>query len=214
MVALGLASGEKLWEFAASVGGASISAGPAFVGNLVLFGASDGTIWALDLSGKPAWEFLAKGAITIDPAIAEGRIYFGTADRHFYCLRGATGKKIWSRRLQGAPLHPALVLDRGLAVAASNSVLYFLSRRGGSILSWEVVPSRVIYELSAAGRLILLSAASPEILLLDLPTGKRIGQYEASSPLAAGALWVSPFVVLIVEDEESGGQRMVMLRSR
>ncbi len=173
-----------------------------------------GLLQAFDVEGKPIWEFKAGGAIEADPAQAGGRVYFGDSERKFYCLDAATGKVRWQRRLQGAALHPALIRGGTVAVPASNSVVYFFSRRGGSILSWEAIPSRVIYELAAAGSLALVSSAAPAVTALDLRTGRRVGQYEAFGPLVAGAVWSPPYVVLFVEDEESGRQRIIFLRSR
>ncbi len=206
------ASREQVWEYPVAASAAAVTAGPVFVGDMVIFGAADGRLRALDHTGKLVWEFAAKGAIAVDPAVADGRLYFGTGNRFFYCLNAATGKKIWARRLQGAPLHPALIHGRRLALAASNSVIYFISRRGGSILSWEAVPSRVVHDLAAAGPMILVSSGGPSLVALDFSTGKRLGGHLASGPLAAGALWASPFVVLIAGDEESGCQRLAFLR--
>jgi len=203
------ANGAQAWEYRAA---SAITAGPVFSDDLVIFGAADGRLLALDHTGKPVWEFAAKGAIAADPTVADGRLYFGTENRFFYCLNAATGKKIWSRRLQGAPLHPALIHGRRLVVPASNSVVYFLSGRGGSILSWESVPSRIVHEIAVAGPLILVSSAEPFLVAYDFAAGKRVGQHLASGPLAAGAIWVSPFIVLVVGDEESGRQRLIFLR--
>ncbi len=212
ILALDMATGETLaWEYPATQ---AITAGPAFGRDRVLFGTEDGRLLALDKGGRRAWEFAAKGKITVDPAVSRGRVYFGTEDRFFYCLDEATGKKKWSRRLQGAPLHPALAARPAAVVAASNSIIYFLSSRGGSILSWEAVPSRLVYELAFAGGLALVSSAAPAVVALDLKAMKRVGQYEASRPLVAGAVWSPPFVVLFEEDVESGLQRIVFLRSR
>ena len=208
------AGGEQLWEFTATAPAVAVSAGPVFVGDMVIFGAADGRLIALDQAGKLVWEFAAKGAIAADPTVADGRLYFGTENRFFYCMNAATGKKIWSRRLQGAPLHAALVRGRQLVVPALNSVVYFLSRRGGSILTWEAVPSRIVHELAAAGAMILVSSGGPSLAALNFSTGKRVGQHLASGPFAAGALWVSPFIVLVVGDEESGRQSLVFLRSQ
>ena len=212
VVALDLsASGAQAWEYRAA---AAITAGPVFSGDLVVFGAADGRLLALDQAGKLVWEFAAKGAIATDPVEADGRVYFGTESRFFYCLNAATGKKIWSRRLQGAPLHQAIVHGRRLAVPASNSVVYFLSRRGGSILSWEAVPSRIVHEISEAGPLILVSSAAPNLIAYDFTTGKRVGEHLASGPLAAGALWASPVIIIVVSDQESGRWRLVFLKPR
>jgi outer membrane protein assembly factor BamB len=215
VIALALsAGGEKLWEVAAAASDAAVTAGPVFFGDLVIFGAADGKLVALDHTGKLVWKFAAKGAITVDPAVANGRIYFGTENRFFYCLNAATGKKSWSRRIQGAPLRPALVYGRRLVVPASNSVIYFISRRGGSILSWEAVPSRIVHEPALAGPLVLISSQGPRFVSYDIGTGKRIGEHPTQGPLAAGALWVSPFIVLVTEGEDSGRQRLVFLRSQ
>jgi outer membrane protein assembly factor BamB len=129
-------------------------------------------------------------------------------------LRAGDGRKIWSRRLQGAPFHPAIVFGRRIAVVASNSVVYFLSVRSGSILAWENVPSRIVYEPARAGASLLVSPAADRLLVFDLRTGEPIGQHLFSGTLAAGAVWSSPFVVLVVEDAGSGRQRLVFLRSR
>jgi outer membrane protein assembly factor BamB len=215
VIALDLpAGGERLWEYRAANPAAAITAGPVFIGDMVIFGSADGHLLALGQAGKLVWEFAAKGAIAVDPAAGNGKIYFGTEDRFFYCLNAATGKRIWSRRLQGAPLHPAFIHGRRLAMAASNSVVYFLSAKGGSILSWEAVPSRIVHAPAAAGTLILVSSGGSSLAALDLLTGKRLGEYLASGPLAAGALWVPPFIVLVVEDTDSGRQRLVFLRSQ
>jgi len=203
--------GAQLWEHPAA---AAITAGPVFSSERVIFGAADGRLLALNPKGKPAWEFAATGAITADPTVADGRLYFGTENRFFYCLNAATGKKSWARRLQGAPLHPALIHGGRLAVPASNSVVYFLSGRGGSILSWEAVSSRIVHVLAAAGPLILVSSGGPSFGAFDFSTGKRLGEHLASGPLAAGALWVPPFIVLVGEDTDSGRQRFTFLRPK
>lgn len=188
-------------------GSPEVPGGPVFV-------RDGGLLRAVDGQGQPVWEFRAEGAIQADPAVAGGRVYFGAADRTLYCLDAETGKRKWRRRLQGALLHPPVVQGRSVAVAASNSVVYFLSRKGGSVLSWEAVPSRVIHELTSAGPLVLVTSASRTVLAFDLATGRRAGQYEASGIPVAGALWVPPFVVLFEGSAGPGGQRIVFLRSR
>jgi len=211
IVVLDISGGEaQVWE---SRSAAALTAGPAFAGDLVIFGSKDGDIVALGPEGKRAWTFAARGAVDTCPGVADGRLFFGTKERFFYCLDAATGKKIWSRRLQGAPLHAPLIQGRQIIVAASNSVIYILSRRGGSILSWEAVPSRIVYEPALAGPLILVSSAAGVLSAIDLRTGRRIGQHIASDPSVAGALWVPPFMTSFEEDAEHGWIKLVLYRS-
>jgi outer membrane protein assembly factor BamB len=207
------------WEYRPAGPAAEVTCGPVPVwsdGGLksVLFGRSDGLFMAIGAKGHSVWEFRAESAIQAEPTLHRGHVYFGDSKRMFYCLDAATGKRIWSRRLQGAALYPAVISDGIVAVAASNSVVYRLSAKGGSILSWEAIPSRIVYEPASAGSLTLLTWAGPTVVALDLPSGKRAGQYDVSGVLAAGAVWSPPHVVLFVEDPESGRQRIVFLRSR
>jgi len=214
-------AGSVLWRRPgpAEEGGSALRSAPA-AGSVqarpetLLLRVEGNRLRAFDAGGGMAWEFAAAGTIASGPEISPGRIYFGTEDRWFYCLEAASGRVKWRRRLQGAPLHPAVIGNGAIAVPASNSVVYFLSARGGSILAWEAVPSRVLYPLAAGDPVVLVSSASPEVAAFEIKTGKRVGQYRASGSLAAGAIWSPPYVVLFVEDTETGRQRIVFLRSR
>jgi outer membrane protein assembly factor BamB len=187
IMALDLSSGGAgLWEHRT---GAAVTAGPVFDGAKVIFGCADGRLHALDLSGRPVWTFAARGRISADPSADGRRVFFGTDERQFFALDAATGRKRWSRRLQGAPLHAPIIHGRRVAVPAS----------------------RIIHEPCRSGPLVLVSSAAPDLLAFDLATGKNAGRYAASGPLVAGALWLSPEVVLVEEDGDSGRQRLVFL---
>lgn len=69
--------------------------------------ASDGTtiyqpifdqrrIVAVDCAtGEVRWSFETGGWVHGNPTVHEGRVYFGSQDRFFYCLDAKTGKEIW-----------------------------------------------------------------------------------------------------------------------
>lgn len=177
----------------------------------LLIGYSDGRLLAVDGQGALLWEFRAAGAITTDPVVFGGRVYFGTEARTFYCLGARKGHKKWSRRLQGAPVHPALVSDRRVVVAASNSVVYVLARSGGSIVAWEPIASRLLHEPCAAGPFVLVSSAAPGLKALDIRTGAEVEELPTAGTLVAGAVWSAPCLVLVEEDPDSGAQALVFL---
>lgn len=204
------AGGAVAWDYQTA---SAITAGPIFGRGQVLFGTAGGRLVAFDMSGRRAWEFAADGGIEVDPAVHERGVFFGTVSRFFYRLDAMTGTKKWSRRLQGASLYPPAASGNRVAFTASNSVVYVLSAKGGSVLWWEAVPSRIVFEPAAARGVLLVASASPEMVALDLPAGKRAGRHRAASPLAAGALWIPPFVVLLEENADSGLQRLSFLRA-
>ncbi len=209
IVAIDLQDGRPAWEHRA---GSAVLSGPVFSGGLVLFGTEDGRLLALDgSSGRPLWTFAARGAIRADPAAADGGVFFGTAEGYFYGLAAATGKKRWAFRLAGGPVSAPVASGRRLLVAASDSVLYCLSACSGEILWWQGVPSRAVHAPSVAGGLVLVSAFSPDVSAYDLRNGFPSGTCRAGGDLQSGALWVTPYLVLIEPDPDRGGQKMVFL---
>jgi outer membrane protein assembly factor BamB len=201
--------GRSAWEYNA---GTAVCSGPVFSGDLVIFGAADGRIHALDIQGKPVWTFSARGAVRIDPAASDGRIYFGTDDRYFYCLAAATGKKKWVFRLAGMPVLPPVPAGKGVIFAASDSVVYCLRSRSGEIAWWQPVPSRVVNGLSVADGIVLVSSLSQDIAGFDLEAGYPTGHYLAAADLRAGAQWATPYLVIIEPDQASSGERVVFLK--
>lgn len=202
-------NGQVLWLFDA---GSAVRCGPVFSDGLVIFGTENGRLLAMDPGGKPVWTYAATGPIQVDPSASAGRVYFGTADRNVYCLASATGKKKWAFRPAGAVLHPPVVAGKRLIIAASNSVIYCLYAGSGEILWWQAVASRVVHGPSVADGVVLVSAISPEIFGCELRAGYRVGNYQAAGDSQAGAVWVSPYLVLIGKDTASAGEKVIFLK--
>jgi outer membrane protein assembly factor BamB len=57
--------------------------------------------------GKPIWTFTASGRIDSPPTVDQGRVIFGSADGHVYCLRAEDGALVW--RFRAAPRDERLV---------------------------------------------------------------------------------------------------------
>ena len=203
------ANSQALWRFDA---GSAVRCGPVFSDGLVVFGTENGRLLALDSGGKPVWSFAARGPIQVDPSASAGHVYFGTADRTVYCLDSATGKKKWAFRPAGAVLHPPVASGKRLIIAASNSVIYCLSAGSGEILWWQAVASRVVHGPSVADGVVLVSSTSPEVFGCELRAGYRVGSYQAAGDLQAGAVWVSPYLVVIGKDADSAGGKVIFLK--
>ena len=202
-------NGQPLWQFDA---GSAVRGGPVFSDGLVIFGTENGRLMAMDPGGKLVWAYAATGPIRVDPVASGGRVFFGTVDRHVYCLASATGKKKWAFRPAGAVLHPPAVAAKRLIFAASNSVIYCLSAGSGEILWWQAVASRVVHGPSVADGVVLVSSISPEVFGCDLRGGYRVGSYRAAGDLQAGAVWVSPYLVVIGKDTASAGDKLIFLK--
>jgi outer membrane protein assembly factor BamB len=99
-----------------------------FVGSMV-----DGSLSAFDVeTGDLEWRFYSDGPVRLAPAVADGRVYFGSDDGLLYCLEASTGKLLW--KLSGAPA------ERGQRRHLGNGrLISFWPVRGGPVVDDGVV---------------------------------------------------------------------------
>jgi len=117
------------------------------------------TVHALDEeSGEPAWSFTAGGRVDSPPTIWQGRVLFGSADGHVYCLRVADGRLAW--RFRAAPE------DRQLGAMEQLESVWPVH---GSVL----VENGTLY--CVAGRSMFLDGGL-RMLRLDPASGRKISE--------------------------------------
>ena len=120
--ALDAKSGEEIWRFKTGEDAeihnqVGIQSSAAVADGVVYFGCRDSNFYAVDAAtGKERWKFNNKGSWVIgSPAIANGKVYFGTSDTAlFYALDAKSGAQLFSLGFKGWPLFssPALAGDR------------------------------------------------------------------------------------------------------
>jgi outer membrane protein assembly factor BamB len=72
---------------------------PVTAGGMTFIANRSGVLRAFSPNGKVMWETYTAGAIYFPPAVANGRVYTGSADGRVYCHEAATGRKLWSYRV-------------------------------------------------------------------------------------------------------------------
>ncbi len=77
-------------------------------------------LYTLDaVTGTPKWRFAAGGEITGLPAVADGRVHFGSADHCLYTLDAAGGQLRW-KLATGGEITGAPVAEAGVVYACSK----------------------------------------------------------------------------------------------
>ena len=80
--------------------GNNLSAMTVAEGKLFVAGRDAHVLHALDAaSGQHVWDYIAGARIDSPPAIALGRVLFGSRDGHLYCLNAANGELVWRYRV-------------------------------------------------------------------------------------------------------------------
>lgn len=148
-------SGKQLWKCKT---GGPIASSPTVVDGRVYFNGGDGNFYAVQAdSGAIAWRFATEGErrfqapgihgmtpkaqtmpdafdiFTSSPAVADGRVVFGSGDHHIYALDAATGKLLW-KFATGDVVHASPALASGTVFIGSwDSYLYALDAGTGAV---------------------------------------------------------------------------------
>ncbi|MQG73614.1 MAG: hypothetical protein FI680_02440 [SAR202 cluster bacterium] len=105
---------------------------PKIADDLVIFGSSDGFVYAVDRTdGTPKWSFETGGGIWSSPTIQEGRALFGSLDHFVYSLDAATGEQLWKFETNGGITGEVLTSGKQLYFGSFDRHLYALHTETG-----------------------------------------------------------------------------------
>jgi outer membrane protein assembly factor BamB len=181
---------------------------PAFHDGVVIFGAGDGAVYAVDArTGTVRWRAQTEGRVRSSPAIADHAVYVGSFDGRVYCFELATGARKWRFDTQGATLNsgdfgydrrsiqssPA-VANGTVYIGARDGFLYALYAGTGALrwrfdhkISWvnssPAVADAVVFAGSSDGH-FLQAVSDSGRELWRAPTGTLVW----SSPAVAGSV--------------------------
>jgi len=174
--------GREGWDFYIS--------SPTIAGDLAIFAAADGNVYALETAtGKERWRHSTGTLIRSSPAVAQGYVVVGGADGYVYALDLADGKRRWRGETEGATLDsekegfdrktiqgsPAIAGGK-VYVGSRDAHLYAFDLKTGKQL-WRagkpapwVVTSPVVW----GGRIYFGSSDGQYVAAVDPDSGKRV----------------------------------------
>lgn len=122
-----------LWDFKVT---SFVRASLTMENDLVLFATEDEEIYALNLKGELLWSRnLTNGSETgiedVQPAVADGLVYFGTTYElgYLYALNATTGALAWQFPIRISPLG---------RIVAGNKMVYAVNNEGMQIYALDV----------------------------------------------------------------------------
>jgi outer membrane protein assembly factor BamB len=166
------------WEFEVPSG---ISRGPFLFENVVVIGASNGEIHALDAtSGRLLWTFSTSGTVTGAPSVLDGVLYLGaggaasnTGIGEVYALELHSGHLVWSRSFgvttgnlfSGGPL---------LLIQSGDGELVSVDRHSGQTL-WQAALGSGAARVRPVviGRTIVAATGEGNLRGIDAETGQE-----------------------------------------
>ena len=146
------------------------------------------------------WRFKAGGQVKSSPAIADGRVYIGSSDKHVYALDLKTGKQIWSAILDGMVEGSPCLVDNVVYIGTLAGTFYALDAGSGSkrwtfSTGYKLVGGANWFKDSENRLRILIGSYDASIYCIDAQTGKSVwtyktGNYINGSPAVDGGYCV------------------------
>ena len=170
---------------------------PAVQGKYLVFGCTDGNVYALNArNGKTIWKYAAGKSVLGSPVIFNGKVYVGASDGCFRAIDLKNGKAVWTYSdVQGFVECRAFVDKEQVVFGSWGNRLYSLDPQTGA-LQWEwkcEKPSRMyspaaVWPVKAEGK-IFIAVPDRRLYALDAATGNELRHYDKSAREAVG---VSP----------------------
>ena len=176
---ISLHDGAKLWS--RSFPGKIFST-PALGGGYLVFGCTDGYIYALDAaSGDVLWSFEANHSVLGSPVIFDGKVFVGASDGCFRCLNLTDGSLLWCYDdVEGFIECRAFVDEQQVVFGSWENRLYSLDTKTGSLQwVWRCdKPSRMyspaaVWPVKASGR-IFIAVPDRRVYAIDAATGRQL----------------------------------------
>lgn len=164
------------WQFNA---GGAVNAAVGLGDGMVVFGANDGMVYAVDRqTGVERWRVAVEEPEPrafqqfSPPALAERRVYVGSARRRLYCLDAATGEALWSAEMPDwVRSRPVLAGGRVVAAMLDGTVHAFDAQTGEPAWSSALDRFPVFADLVHADGRLLATDARLRLWCLDASTG-------------------------------------------
>ncbi len=226
-------TGKEKWKFKSSM---PIASSPSIVDGILYFVSSGGALVALDVAtGQPKWVYAieyerryeAKGlhgypqaaqtipdawdVFTSSPAVANGKVYFGSGDGNVYAVDAKSGILQW-KFATGDVVHASPAVAGGaIFVGSWDGVLYALDAESGA-QKWAfqagldpVAHNQVGFQSSPAvvDGVVYVGCRDAHVYALDAATGRKKWDYPTSKSWVNGTPAVRDGMVYIGTSDSS-----------
>lgn len=185
--------------------GGSIIGGLVVANGYVYFGASDGSVYALDaVDGHKLWTFETGGKIWSTPTVDGDTLFIGGFDRKLYALDTADGTQKWMFETEGTIVSTPVVSGGRVYIGSFDRRVYAVDVKSGeevwrfpetadeenAPIGWFwatlLVYDDTVYAPNLDGRVYVLNTTS----------GNRIRDFDLEGPISSAPVLVNDHVIV------------------
>ena len=180
IIALRAADGSEVWSRENALQRERVT----IAGDILIVPLRTGVVQALDLkTGRTIWERRV-GGFPAESLVVGERVYVGSTDKNFYCLKLATGEIDWPIRV-GAEIRGSAAADaERVYFAGLDNVVRAVDRISGTQRWQRGVPFRPLIGPRVAAGVVLVAGPVPDVRLLNVRNGLESGKLSFPDPLA------------------------------
>jgi outer membrane protein assembly factor BamB len=187
------ATGQKRWVYKLDQ---EITSGANFVGDHVLFGCGDETLYCLSRDGKPLWKFKVPGGPVMGtPAVVGNHTFAAGCDSTLHVIDTANGKDLRGVDLGSQVGASVAVMGDQLYIGTMGNQVLAIDWKKGEI-QWtfeeEKRPQAFFSSAAVTDSLVVVGSRDKHVHALDRKTGKPVWSFPTrgrvdSSPAIAGS---------------------------
>ncbi|MCU0857019.1 MAG: PQQ-binding-like beta-propeller repeat protein [Pontiellaceae bacterium] len=159
-------------------GGTYYQSKPTAAKGKVYFGNAGGFLFCVDAeTGAELWKFEMGGAISVGPAIGEGKVFAGQqgGERFFYCVDAQTGELVWKQTVPGGWVWGSAAYDDGMVyVPTVNGCCVCLDAKTGHIVWMYPTAKSVPAEPAIDGDLVYFGSWSGSLYAFNKKSGEMV----------------------------------------
>lgn len=226
-------TGKEKWNFKSRM---PIASSPAISGGTVYFVSSAGSLAALDAAnGKPKWVFATEferkfeaknlhgypspaqtipdawDIWTSSPAVANGKVYFGSGDGNIYAVTADTGIELWKVQTKDVVHASPAVFNNTVYIGSWDSYLYALNGETGEE-KWtfkagedNIIHNQVGFQSSPAvvDGVVYVGCRDGHVYAIDAASGRKKWDYSTNKSWVNGTPAVRDGVVYVGTSDSS-----------
>jgi len=152
-------------------------ASPVYANATVYF-PSGGSLYALNAAdGTTRWQYPADGKartyFAATPALSGGFLYVTDDNGQAYKFDAATGKTVWTAKLEGAIRSAPIISNDAVYFGSGNSHCYALSAETGKVLWDTETGGAITTSPTITGGLVVFTSSDGNVYSLSARTGKK-----------------------------------------
>jgi RNA polymerase sigma factor (sigma-70 family) len=193
MHCLEAATGKKRWIYDTD---SEIVSGVNFVGDSILFGAGDETLYCLSADGKERWKFRVPGGPVIGtPAVIAGRTFVAGCDSNLHVIDADKGKELLAVPLEGQTAASAACADDRIFLGTMTNQVLAIDWKKGEVV-WKFEPGRggqPFYASAAVvNDLVITASRDKRVYAINRKTGAEVWRFQTKgrvegSPVIVGS---------------------------